>query len=128
MRDAGPAAVHDLQPGTGSPGGQRGRMPGVSSASGRVRRAAVLSGSGSPAAGGHAVRFREDRPADLIRARDAVAAWREQHPQGTAGQLVGDLGGGFHKDYGVVLRAVLFAVDSHGAKITAGVSIVEADR
>ncbi len=71
------------------------------------------------------MRFREDRAADLIRARDAIAAWREQHPQGTAGQLVHDLGRGFHEDYGVVLRAVLFAVDSHGAKITTGISIVE---
>jgi hypothetical protein len=32
----------------------------------------------------------------------------------------------FHRDYPVVLRAVLFAVDSHGAKITTGVSIAEA--
>ena len=37
-------------------------------------------------------------------------------------QLVEDLGGQFHRDYGVVLRSVLFAVDSHAAKITAGLS------
>jgi len=74
------------------------------------------------------VRFREDKPEDLDRARAAVAAWREQHPEGTADQLVADLGGQFHRDYGVVLRGVLFAVDSHGAKITTGVSIIEVSR
>jgi hypothetical protein len=74
------------------------------------------------------VRFREDNPRDLARARTAVAEWREQHPQGTAGQLVEDLDGQFHRDYAVVLRAVLFAVDSHGAKITTRVSTVEAGR
>jgi len=74
------------------------------------------------------VRFREDKPEDLDRARAAVAAWREQHPEGTADQLVADLGGQFHRDYGVVLRGVLFAVDSHAAKITTGVSIIEVSR
>jgi len=71
------------------------------------------------------MRFREDKPEDLDRARAAVAAWREQHPQGTADELVTDLGGDFHRDYAVVLRGVLFAVDSHQAKIAAGVSIIE---
>ncbi len=72
------------------------------------------------------MRFREDRPEDLIRARSAMAAWRQQHPQGTAEQLVADLGSQLHRDYGVVLRAVLFVVDSHAAKITAGLSITTA--
>jgi hypothetical protein len=71
------------------------------------------------------VRFREDKPEDLVRARAAVAAWREQHPQGTYDQLVADLGPGFHKDYGPVLRSVLFALESRNAKVTAGVSIIE---
>jgi hypothetical protein len=70
------------------------------------------------------MRYRENKPEDLKRARAAVAAWRGQYPQGTAEQLVHDLGGQFHRDYGVVLRAVLFAVDLHGAKITTGLSIV----
>jgi len=74
------------------------------------------------------VRFREDKPEDLDRARAAVAAWRAQHPQGTDEQLVADLGSQFHKDYGVVLRAVLFAVDSHGARVSAGVPDSEAAR
>jgi len=38
------------------------------------------------------MRFREDKPEDLDRARAAVAAWRAQHPQGTDAQLVADLG------------------------------------
>jgi len=71
------------------------------------------------------VRFREDRTEDLARARQAVTAWRGEHPQGTAEELIADLGDQFHPDYGPVLRAVLFALDSHEAKITTGVSIVE---
>ena len=72
------------------------------------------------------MKYREDKPGGLDRARAAVAAGREQHPQGTDEQLVVDLGSQFHPDYGVVRRAVLFAVDSHGAKSTTGVSITEA--
>lgn len=71
------------------------------------------------------MRFRDDNPGDLQRARDTVREWREQHPLGSAEQVVADLGGQFHPDYGTVLRAVLFAVDSHGAKIATGVSIEE---
>jgi hypothetical protein len=59
------------------------------------------------------VRFRDDSPEDLDRARAAVAAWRDQNPEGTAEQLVAALGDEFHRDYGPVLRAVLFAVDRH---------------
>ncbi len=128
LLDGGPAAVHDLHPGTGPPGGRRLRVPGLHQADGRVRRAAVLSSPGRLDAGGHAVRFREDKPEDLDRARAAVAAWREQNPQGTDEQLVADLGSQFHPDYAVVLRAVLFAVDSHGAKMTTGVPVAGAAR
>jgi hypothetical protein len=74
------------------------------------------------------VRFREDKPEDLERARSSVTAWREQHPDRTAEQLVADLGGQFHPGYGPVLRAVLFTFDSHGAKITTGVPVTEAAR
>ena len=74
------------------------------------------------------MRYRENKPEDLMRARVAVAAWRDQHPQGTAEQLVQDLGGQFHRNYGVVLRAVLFAVDSHAAKTATGLSTVRAVR
>jgi hypothetical protein len=71
------------------------------------------------------VRFREDKPEDLARARAAVAAWREQHPQGTYDQLTADLGAGFHSDYGPVLRSVLFALESRDAKVTAGMPVIE---
>lgn len=74
------------------------------------------------------MRFRDDKPGDIDRAREAVREWREQHPQGTAEQLVTDLIGQFHPDYGPVLRAVLFSVDSHDAKISTGVSIIEETR
>jgi hypothetical protein len=66
------------------------------------------------------VRFREDKREDLDRARAAVAAWREQNPAGTAEQLVAALGGQFHRDYGPVLRAVLFAADRHQARTVTG--------
>ena len=49
------------------------------------------------------MRFRDDNPADLDRARAAVTAWREQHPAGTEDQLTAALGPQFHPDYGPVL-------------------------
>jgi hypothetical protein len=57
------------------------------------------------------VRYREDKPGDLERARAAVAEWREQNPAGTGEQLIEALGSDFHPEYGPVLRAALFAVD-----------------
>jgi hypothetical protein len=51
-----------------------------------------------------------------------VAAWRERYPQGSPDQLLTDLGCQFHPDYGVVLRAVLFAVDRHQAREITGVT------
>jgi hypothetical protein len=68
------------------------------------------------------VRFRDDNPADLARARSAVTAWRDQHPAGTSGELVAAVGRQFHPDYGVVLRAVLFAVDRHRAREVTGIA------
>jgi hypothetical protein len=44
------------------------------------------------------VRFREDSPGDLVRARAAVADGRARSPAGTAGQLVAGLGGQFHQN------------------------------
>jgi len=52
-----------------------------------------------------------------------VAAWRDQNPAGTAGQLVAALGGQFRPDYGPVLRAVLFAADRHQARGITGIAI-----
>jgi hypothetical protein len=57
------------------------------------------------------MRFREDKPGDLDRARAEVTAWREQNPAGTADQLTAALGSRFHPDYGPVLRAVLATLD-----------------
>jgi hypothetical protein len=57
------------------------------------------------------MRFREDNPEDLDRARTAVAQWREQNPAGTENQLLAALGPQFHPDYAPVLRAVLFTHD-----------------
>ncbi len=68
------------------------------------------------------MRFREDNPAELARARAAVAAWREQNPAGTGEDLIAAIGHQFHRDYGVVLRAVLFAVDRHQARQITGVT------
>jgi hypothetical protein len=60
-----------------------------------------------------AVRFREDDPEDLARARAEVAAWRAGHPAGTGEELMAALGHRYHRDYAPVLRAVLFAADRH---------------
>jgi hypothetical protein len=67
------------------------------------------------------VRFREDNPAELARARAAVAAWRERNPAGTGEDLIAAVGHQFHRGYDVVLRAVLFAVDRHQARQITGV-------
>ncbi len=72
-----------------------------------------------------AVRFREDRPAELARARVTVASWRDQNPAGTAEELIAAIGHSFHRDYGVVLRAVLFAVDRHRAGQVTGLTVQE---
>jgi len=61
------------------------------------------------------VRFREDNAAGLTRAHAAVTAWRDQNPAGTGDELVAAVGRQFHRDYGVVLRAVRLAVDRHRA-------------
>lgn len=69
-----------------------------------------------------AVRYREDTPGELARARAAVAAWRDRNPAGVGENLIGAIGRQFHRDYGVALRAVLFAVDRHRARQLTGVS------
>jgi hypothetical protein len=68
------------------------------------------------------VRFREDSPEDLDRARAAVAAWRDKNPEGTPEQLVTALGAAFHRDYSPVLRALLFATDRHRARAITGIT------
>jgi len=66
------------------------------------------------------VRYREDKPEDLARARAAVAAWRGRNPEGTSEDLVAAIGCQFPPDYGVVLRALLFAADRHQARAITG--------
>ena len=67
------------------------------------------------------MRFRDDNPADLARARTAVTAWRDQNRAGTSGELVAAVGRQFHPDYGVVPRAVLFAAVRHRAREVTGI-------
>ena len=62
------------------------------------------------------MRFREDTHDDLARARAAVADWRSQNPLGTDQELLAAVGHQFHRDWAVVLRAVLFVVDRHRAR------------
>lgn len=66
------------------------------------------------------VRFRDDKPEVLARARAAVAAWRERHPEGTYEQLVADLGPDFPTGYGTVLRSVLFMIEKQQARQVTG--------
>ena len=66
------------------------------------------------------MRFREDNPRELARARAAVAAWRDQNPAGTGEQLVAAHRRQFRPDYGPVLRAVLFLADRHRARDITG--------
>jgi hypothetical protein len=72
-----------------------------------------------------AVRYREDTPRELARARAAVAAWRARNPAGTGEDLLAAIGHQFQHDYGVVLRAVLFAVDRHRARQVTDISAEE---
>lgn len=71
------------------------------------------------------VRYREDTPGELARARAAVAAWRDRNPAETGEELIATIGHQFHRDYGVVLRAVLFAVDRHRAHQVTGIPGME---
>jgi len=61
------------------------------------------------------LRYRQDSPEELARARAAVTQWRDQNPEGTPAELVTALSGQFHPDYGPVLRAMLFAADRRRA-------------
>lgn len=68
------------------------------------------------------MRFRDDNnPGELDRARAAVRRWRAEHPEGTATQLVDQVGARFHPDWAPVLRAMLFVVDRHTARVVSGI-------
>jgi hypothetical protein len=71
------------------------------------------------------VRYREDTPGALARARAAVAAWRDRNPAGTGEELIATTGHQFHRDYEAVLRAVLFALDRHRAHQVTGIPGME---
>ena len=58
------------------------------------------------------MRFSEDTPAVQRRAREQVAAWRQQHPEGTPEEMLTELADGFPKGYGVFLRSALYLVDN----------------
>ena len=68
------------------------------------------------------MRYRENTVGELARARAAVAAWRDRNSGGTAEDLIAAIGHQFHRDYGAVLRAVLFAVDRHRAREVTGIA------
>ena len=71
------------------------------------------------------MRYRENTPEELARARAAVAAWRDRNPAGTGEDLIATMGHQFHRDYGVVLRAVLSAVDRHRVHQVIGIPGME---
>jgi hypothetical protein len=71
------------------------------------------------------VRYHEDTSGELDRARAAVAAWRDRNPAGTGEELIASIGHQFHRDYSVVLRAVLFAIDRHRARQVTGIPGME---
>ena len=59
-----------------------------------------------------------DWPGRELPSRPGVSS----NPAGTAEDLIAAVGHQFHRDYGVVLRAVLFAVDRHRARQITGVA------
>jgi hypothetical protein len=69
------------------------------------------------------VRFRDEKPGDMDRAREAVREWRAQHPEGTPDQLVADIGGEFHHgEWAAVLRSILHVADRHAARAVSGIT------
>jgi hypothetical protein len=71
------------------------------------------------------VRYREDTPGELARARATVAAWRNRNPTGTGEEMLAATGRQFHQDYSVVLRTVLFAVDRRLVRQVTGIPAEE---
>ncbi|MFY9929166.1 MAG: hypothetical protein WAK82_14260 [Streptosporangiaceae bacterium] len=69
------------------------------------------------------MRFRDEKPGDLDRARAAVAAWRGGHPVGTDADLIAAVGPAFHPEWSVALRGVLFAEDRHRARRITGIGL-----
>jgi hypothetical protein len=80
----------------------------------------VLTGVGWQVADREVPRRQPRRPGQGPRRRRRLA---RSEPEGTAEQLVAALGDEFHRDYGPVLRAVLFAVDRHRARQVTGIGV-----
>jgi hypothetical protein len=74
------------------------------------------------------VRYREDTPELLARARAAVVAWRDGNSAGTGEELVAAIGHELRRDYGVVLRALLFVGARHRARQVTGITTEERRR
>jgi hypothetical protein len=70
------------------------------------------------------MRFREDTEKDQTRAREAVTAWRDEHPDSSSDEMLTALRPDFHPDYEPVLRAILFRADLRDAKVTTGITII----
>ncbi len=68
------------------------------------------------------MRFRDEKAEDLDQARAEEARWRAEHTEGTAAQLVDQVGAGFHPDWAPVLRAMLFAVDRRRVRQVTGLA------
>ena len=70
------------------------------------------------------MRFRDEKPGDMDRAREAVRQWRARHPAGTPDQLVTDIGGDFHYgEWAPVLRSLLYLEDRHTARAVCGITV-----
>ena len=68
------------------------------------------------------MRYREDTPAEQERARAAVEQWRGAHPDGSPEEMLAEIGPGFDKDYGPVLRAFLARADGYARAGTTDVT------
>lgn len=58
----------------------------------------------------------KDTPREQDRARTAVAGWRSANPGGTVEEMVGAIGGDFHKDYGPLLRGTWHLLADRGER------------
>jgi hypothetical protein len=83
---------------------------------------AVEPGAGSNDQALQPFGWEKDTPELRERVRMAVAGWRQLHPQGSYGEMVSTLWPDFpFKEFDVVLRGFLTAIDRHDAReITGG--------
>jgi hypothetical protein len=74
----------------------------------------------APAAG----RWRDEKPEELDRLRDAVREWHAANPEGTVDQMIDALAGQFRDDWEPVFRAAWLRAGLGDAEIAAGVTII----